>query len=106
MKYLAPSERRAFQDIQENTWDAVVANEIRAGVAILRESHAVNGTRGRYTRMTGFTAGMEQMRVASIPPEVFFNLERVDPEIVRDKTKFYAWLNQYGQEYDTRRKVD
>lgn len=105
MRYLSPSEKQAFQDIQENSVHPL-NNVIRAGVVDVRDAMLVAGHRGPFTRQTGFTAGREQQRVASIPPEVFFNLERVDPEIMRDKTKFYAWLNQYGQDYDMRRKVD
>jgi len=105
MKYLSPAERRAFQDIQEHS-ESAVSDLIREGVKDLRDAMPEVGHRGAFTRQTGFTAGREAQRIASLPPEVFYNLERVDPEIVRDKVKFYAWLNQYGQEYDTRRKVD
>ena len=111
MRYLTPTAKRGFQEIHDLSDLSPHKAEIVEGVAHMRDAYATHGIRGAHTRMTGFDEKMMHQKVASIDPSVFFSLEAFDNDhgngdIFRNREKFYAWLNTYGKEFDTRRKVD
>lgn len=106
MRYLSPADRKMFQVAHDLVDNSPYSTEIRQGVKVLRDALPSVGTRGQFTRMTGFDPTYAQQRVASFDPWFFFNLEKIDPDTFQDKTKFYRMLNSVGQEFDLRRKVD
>lgn len=62
-------------------------------------------TRGRHTGIAGLSPGLNLQKVAHIPSHVATALLAVDPDILTNKKKFYAWLNGPGKAFAYKRKV-
>ena len=61
--------------------------------------------RGRFTGAAGFDAGFHFQHVASIPQSVLAAIALIDPEILTNRAKFYAYLAGPGKPWDVRRRT-
>ena len=61
--------------------------------------------RGKMSGIAGMNRDMNIQKVAHIPSHVATALLEVDPDILTNKRKFYAWLNGPGKAFKYSRKV-
>lgn len=79
-------------------------NDFYEGIESMRQVQDEISVLGSFTKRTGFTPGKNFQRIATIPYSVAAAMVEIDPEIFKDRGRFYRWLGQHP-EYDTRSSI-
>lgn len=106
---LAPADKKLLDEVFEPQIANSRSKELSGYLDAIEKLSEMNNeitTRGRFTGVGGFDPGMNVQKVAFIPLKVANIILRVDPDIMTNKEKFYAWLKTpMGRACDLRRKA-
>lgn len=106
---LAPADKKLMDEVFDPQFTNKRSNELANYLDAIEDLSKMNNeitTRGRFTGVGGFDPTMNVQKVAHIPLKVANIILSIDPEILTNKKKFYAWLETpMGRACDYRRKA-
>lgn len=105
---LSPADKKLLEEVLDPEVLAAKVPYIKdalEGIAEMSQMMAETTFRGKHTGIVGLTKMGNMQRVAHIPSHIATALLAVDPMILTDKKKFYAWLNGPGKAFAYKRKV-
>ncbi len=105
---LAPADKKLMDEVFDSQLASNRSPELGGYLKAIDELSTLNNeitTRGRFTGVGGFDPDLSLQKVAHIPLKVAHIILKIDPDILTDKKKFYAWLKTpMGRACDYRRK--
>lgn len=79
--------------------------EVAEGAALMRNIHSEINALSKVRMSSGFDKNRHFQHVARVDEGIVQALQRLDPEIFKDKKRFFKWLNTAGKAWDVRGKV-
>jgi len=109
MKFaLSPADKKLLDEVFEPQLVRGKSKELGNYLEAIEDLSKMNQeitTRGKHTGAVGFSADFNLQKVAHIPLKIAHIILRIDPDILTDKKKFYAFLKTpMGRACDYRRK--
>ena len=106
---LSPADKKLLDEVFEPQLVKEKSSELSGYLNSIEELSRINQeitTRGKHTGAAGFTPDFNLQKVAHIPLKIAHIILRVDPDILTNKKKFYAFLKTpMGRACDYRRKT-
>ena len=105
---LSPADKKLLAEVLDTDKLAARVPYIKETLEGIEEYSNMLGdisVRGKHTGIAGMNADLNLQKVAHIPSHVATALLMVDPDILNNKPKFYAWLRGPGKAYAYNRKV-
>lgn len=106
---LSPADKKLLEEVFDPQITSGRSPELGNYLSSIEELSRMNNeitTRGKFTGVGGFDPGYNLQKVAHIPLKVANIILTVDPDILTNKKKFYAWLKTpMGRACDYRRKA-
>ena len=106
---LSPADKKLMDEVFEPQFTQDRSPELGDYLGAIEDLSRMNNeitTRGKHTGVGGFSPDFNLQKVAHIPLKVANIILTIDPEILTDKKKFYAWLKTpMGRACDYRRKA-
>lgn len=106
---LSPADKKLLDEVFEPVFTQDRSPELAGyleAIEGLSNMYQDISSRGKYTGAAGFSADMGIQKVAHIPLKVANIILTVDPDILTNKNKFYAWLKTpLGRACDLRRRT-
>jgi len=105
---LSPADKKLLEEVID---PAVLSERVPyiktalEGIEEYSKMLADISTRGKHTGIAGLSEDLTLQKVAHIPTHIATALLEVDPDILTNKTKFYAWLRGPGKAFAYTRKV-
>lgn len=106
---LSPADKKLMDEVFAPQFESTRSPELGGYLDAIESLSEMNNeitTRGKFTGVGGFDPGMNVQKVAFIPLKVANIILQIDPDIMTNKKKFYAWLKTpMGRACDLRRKA-